>query len=111
MTTDQKRRALRAQIRAKKAIDFTYQNEDKPRTGNPHTLGVSQDKLALRVYQTSKTPSQTGIEGNGSPEDFRFFYLEDIDDITELREEFEVHPAFQTGDKAFERIDVEVNND
>jgi predicted DNA-binding transcriptional regulator YafY len=111
MTTNQKRVAIRAQIRAKKAIAFTYQNETKERVGNPHTLGTSQDKLAIRIYQTSKTPSQSGIKGNGSPEDFRFFYLDDIDDIQELSEKFEVHPAFKSGDEAFEKIDVEVNND
>jgi hypothetical protein len=111
MTTAQKKRALRAQIRAKKAIKFTYQHDPKgsdPRTGNPHTLGISTtEKWAVRIYQTNG-PSTRGLVGNNSPEDFRFFLLEDIDGIVEQSTEFEVHPAFKKGDKLFSKIDVEV---
>lgn len=105
MTTEQKRRAIRAQIRAKKSIKFTHQSGE--RVGNPHTLGTSNDKLAVRLYQTGGE-SASGLKGKNSAEDFRFFYLEDMDKVEELVEEFEVHPAFKKGDEAFDRIDIEV---
>lgn len=112
MTTAQKQRAIRAQIRAKKAIRFTYEKDGKgKREGNPHTLGIANGKSALRIYQTSKTPSDSGIKGNNSPEDFRFFYLESIDNIEELRDTFNVHPSFKSGDAAFDSIDTEVEVD
>lgn len=109
MTTDQKLRALRAQIRAKKSITFVY-DKDKSgtRTGNPHTLGTANDKYAVRLYQTGGK-SASGLVGNDSPEDFRFFYLEDIDKIEELSDTFKVNPAFQRNDEAFDKIDIQVS--
>lgn len=109
MTTDQKLRALRVQIRAKKAVTFVYSKDKKgTRTGNPHTLGIANDKYAVRLYQTGGV-SSSGLVGSDSPEDFRFFYLEDIDKIEELRDTFTVNPAFKKNDEAFSKIDTQVS--
>lgn len=107
MTTTQKRRAIKAQIRAKKSIKFTY--KDGTRLGNPHTLGTSGDKFAVRLYQT-EGDSSTGLKGENSEDDFRFFYLEDIDGDSDFEQavEFEVHPAFKKQDEAFDRVEAEV---
>ena len=105
MTSDEKKRALRAQIRANKAIQFTYQN--KNRVGDPYTLGISNKKYAVRLYQTSGF-SESGLKRRGSPDDFRFFYLEDIDNIVERNTVFKINPAYQENDEAFTKIDTQV---
>lgn len=106
MTSEEKKRALRAQIRAKKAIKFTSPS-NKSRVGNPYTLGVSNDKYAIRLYQTSGY-SSSGLKKDGSGEDFRFFYLEDIDNIEERVTKFETHENYVEDDEAFTRIDTQV---
>jgi len=105
MTTEQKKRALRAQINALKAIQFTY--KDSKRTGDPYTLGVANDQYAIRIYQTGGKSSK-GLKKDGSAEDFRFFYLEDIDNIEELVVQFDIHKAYKTNDESFEKIDTQV---
>lgn len=105
MTSAQKKRALRVQIGFQKAIKFTYQT--KTRVGDPYTLGISNNKYALRIYQTSGA-SVSGLAKHGSPENFRFFYLEDIDDIIELTGEFKIHPDYKENDEAFTKIDTQV---
>jgi hypothetical protein len=105
MTNEQKIRALRAQINAHKAVKFTYQNTK--RTGDPYTLGISNGKYAIRLYQTGGK-SSSGLKKHGSPEDFRFFYLEDIDSLEELVVHFDIHSAYKENDEAFEKIDTQV---
>lgn len=105
MTTEQKKRALRAQINSHKAIKFTYQNES--RVGDPYTLGIANDKYALRIYQTSGA-SASGLKKDGSADDFRFFYLEDIDKLVELRDIFEIHPEYKENDETFSKIDTQI---
>lgn len=99
MTTDQKKRALRAQINARKAITFTYQNES--RTGNPYTLGTSNGKDALRVFQTQGF-SKTGVRK------WKFFYLEDITTIEELNTNFGIRKDYKENDESFQKIDTQV---
>lgn len=107
MTTNQKKRAIKAQINNKKSIALTFNG--KEREGNPHTLGLSGGKLAVRLYQTDGYTSSK-LVGNDSPDDFRFFYLKDIDDITEQNTEFKINKSFKSGDKTFDRIDAEVKD-
>ena len=105
MTSEQKKRALRAQINAHKAIKFTYQN--KSRVGDPYTLGISNDKYALRIYQTSGA-STSGLKKDGSASDFRFFYLDDMDSITELVKKFDIRDEYKENDESFSKIDTQI---
>ena len=107
MTSAQKKRALRAQISLKKSIVFKYKGEE--REGNPHTLGISNGEYALRIYQTAGD-SESGLKKKGSAENFRFFYLKDIDIIEEQNTNFKPHPAYKENDEAFEKIDTQINN-
>lgn len=81
-------------IKSQKRLEIFYRGTK--RVIEPHAFGLDKnDGLKLRAYQID------GHSESGNPEGWKLFKCEEIKDITELTDDFQVRPGYNySGDRA-----------